>query len=108
MAIGRALVNMPATAGKGEVVTVKTLVSHPMETGYRPGPDGKLLPRDIIERLTCRYGGREVFRMDLYPAIAANPFVSFPVVATETGELEFRWTDQNGETRVERRTLTVT
>ena len=108
MALERALISMPATAARGEVVTVKTLIRHPMETGFRPGPDGRLYPRDIVNSFTCRYGGREVFRAELFPAIAANPLVAFPVLATDTGEIEFRWTDDKGETRVEKRMLTVT
>ncbi|MEJ1161909.1 thiosulfate oxidation carrier complex protein SoxZ [Prosthecomicrobium sp. N25] len=108
MPLDRALVNMPPNAARGEVVTVKTLIRHPMESGFRPGPDGKLLPRDIIASLVARYAGREVFRMELFPAIAANPLVAFPILATETGEVEIRWTDEKGEFRVERKTLTVT
>lgn len=108
MALNRAVVSMPETARPGETVTVKALVRHPMETGYRPGPDGKLIPRDIISLMTARYGGREVFRMELFPAIAANPLVAFPFRAVATGEVEIRWQDDKGETWVERRTLTVT
>jgi sulfur-oxidizing protein SoxZ len=108
MPLERALINMPTTAQKGEVVVVKTLIRHPMESGFRPGPDGKLLPRDIVNAVAARYGGREVFRVELFPAIAANPLVTFTLVAAETGDVEVRWTDDNGETRVERKTLTVT
>jgi hypothetical protein len=53
-----------------------------METGYRPGSDGKRLPRDIIQRFSCRYDGDTVFAADLYPAISANPFLAFHTVAT--------------------------
>lgn len=108
MALSRAVVSLPDQARPGETVLVKTLIRHPMETGYRPGPDGTLYPRDIIRTLTARYGGREVFRMELFPAIAANPLVVFPVLALATGEIEIRWEDEKGAAWVERKTLTVT
>ncbi|MBM3485415.1 MAG: thiosulfate oxidation carrier complex protein SoxZ [Alphaproteobacteria bacterium] len=93
----RPLVHVPATARKGAVITIKTLIAHPMETGYRPDENGRLIPRDIIGELVCRYNGKEVFRAELAPAIAANPYVAFTTVATETGTLEFRWTDLTGK-----------
>ena len=88
----RALINVPARARKGEVIEVKALVSHPMESGYRVGFNGAMIPRDIIQLFTCAYNGVEIFRADLSPAISANPFFSFPIVATESGRLTFRWT----------------
>jgi sulfur-oxidizing protein SoxZ len=94
--MARALINAPKTARRGEVIEIRTLVSHPMETGYRPGPEGRLLPRDIIERFTCVYNGVEVFRADLHPAVSANPFLVFTTVATESGTLTFTWTGDNG------------
>lgn len=105
--MARALVNVPKTARRGETVEVKVLIAHPMETGYRPGPNGRMLPRDIIERLTCTYGGEEVFRAELSPAIAANPFLTFTVVATETGTLALTWTGDNGFSQTETAAITV-
>jgi sulfur-oxidizing protein SoxZ len=67
-----------------------------METGYRHDNMGKPIPRDIITQLTCSYNGEEIFRADLYPAIAANPFVTFHTVATESGTIAFEWTGDNG------------
>jgi sulfur-oxidizing protein SoxZ len=99
---------MPKAAKKGDIVEIKTLITHPMETGYRRDDVGKAVPRDIIGLFTVTYAGTEVFRMDLFPGIAANPFVAFTTVATETGELVFTWTDEKGEVHVERATLTVT
>ena len=69
----RTLINMPKTARRGEVIEIRVTIGHPMETGYRPGADGKRLPRDIIQRFSCRYDGETVFAADLYPAISANP-----------------------------------
>ena len=106
--MARALVNAPKTARRGDVIEIRTLISHPMETGYRPGPEGRLLPRDIIERFTCTYNGVEVFRADLFPAIAANPFLAFFTVATESGTLKFSWTDDIGAVQTETVQITVT
>lgn len=94
--MARALINVPAKAKKGEVIAIKTLISHEMETGYRHDNVGKPIPRDIIGLFVCTYNGQEVFRAELYPAIAANPFLSFFTVATVSGTIEFKWTGDNG------------
>jgi sulfur-oxidizing protein SoxZ len=94
--MARALVSVPARARRGEVVEVKALVEHPMETGYRRTQTGAPIPRDIIRLLVVTYNGAEVFRAELHPAIAANPFFAFSTVATESGTLEFHWTGDNG------------
>jgi sulfur-oxidizing protein SoxZ len=91
-----ALINVPARAKRGEIIEIKTLMSHIMETGYRRTAAGELIPRDIITSFTCRYNGVEIFRADLFPAIAANPFISFFTVATESGKFEFDWTGDRG------------
>ena len=105
--MARVLINLPALAKRGEVIEIKTLIAHPMETGHRVGPTGTAIPRDIINRFLCTYNGAEVFRAELFPAIAANPFIAFFTVATETGELAFSWTDDRGETQTEVRQITV-
>jgi sulfur-oxidizing protein SoxZ len=92
----RALINVPPKAKRGQVIEIKTLISHTMETGFRPDNMGKPIPRDIITQLTCSYNGEEIFRADLYPAIAANPFVTFHTVASESGTIAFEWTGDNG------------
>lgn len=106
--MARAIIEAPQTARRGEVIAVRVLIAHPMETGYRPGADGRVLPRDIIRRFTCRYGGEVVFAAELAPAISANPYLSFHVAATESGTLEFEWQGDNGFAQVERRALQVT
>jgi sulfur-oxidizing protein SoxZ len=105
--IGRALVHVPTTAKRGEVIEIKAMVAHVMETGYRIGVTGKPIPRDIIDQFVCTYNGEVVFRAELFPAIAANPFISFFTVATESGTIAFSWTDQHGETRVQTAKITV-
>lgn len=105
--MARALINVPATAKMGEAVEIKVLIQHPMETGFRTGMDGKLIPRDIIQRFSCTYGGQEVFTADLHPAVAANPFFSFFTLATESGPLVFKWTDNAGKEESETATIAV-
>jgi sulfur-oxidizing protein SoxZ len=87
---------VPARARRGEIIEIKTLVSHPMETGYRRTQLGARIPRDIVRLFVCSYNGVEIFRAELHPAIAANPFIVFPTIATESGTLTFQWTGDNG------------
>lgn len=105
--MSRVVVNMPASAKKGEAIEIRTLAGHAMETGFRRTERGELIPRDIITRFVCLYNGVEVFRAELHPAIAANPLVTFHTVATESGTLEFRWSGDNGYAAIHRATLTV-
>jgi sulfur-oxidizing protein SoxZ len=93
-----ALINVPARAKRGEIIEIKTLMSHIMETGYRHTATGEVVPRDIITNFSCRYNGVEIFRADLFPAIAANPFITFFTVATESGKLDFEWIGDRGFT----------
>ena len=103
----RVLITLPASARRGEVIEVRVTIAHPMETGYRPGADGQVVPRDILRRFACRYNGETVFSAQLHPALAANPYLSFHTVATESGTLEFEWLGDKGFTQVERRQLQV-
>jgi sulfur-oxidizing protein SoxZ len=91
-----ALINVPKKAKRGDVIEIKTLMSHIMETGYRHTTSGKIVPRDIITSFACRYNGEEIFRADLFPATAANPFISFFTIATESGKFDFEWIGDNG------------
>lgn len=94
--MANAIIKVPQRAKRGEVIEIKTLVSHIMETGFRYSTTGTHIPRDIITSLVCRYNGVEIFRTDLYPAFAANPFITFFTTATESGTIEFEWTGDNG------------
>lgn len=97
----------PTTARKGEIVEIKTLIQHHMETGHRRDNMGRPIERDIISSLVVTYSRTEVFRAELGPGIAANPFFAFSTIAAETGELVFTWTDEKGAATVEKRLLTV-
>ena len=105
--MARAIVNVPPKAKRGQVIEVKALVGHVMETGYRHTELGKLIPRDIIRLFTCTYNGEEIFRADFHPAVAANPLIEFTTIATESGKLEFRWTGDNGFSASESAAITV-
>ena len=91
-----ALINVPPKAKRGDIIEIKTLMSHIMETGYRRTAAGDPVPRDIITSFTCRYNGQEIFRADLFPAIAANPYFEFTVKVEESGTFTFAWTDDDG------------
>lgn len=91
-----ALINVPAKAKRGDIVEIKTLMSHIMETGYRHTTTGEVIPRDIITGFICRFNGTEIFRADLFPAISANPFITFFATVTESGKFEFEWSGDQG------------
>jgi sulfur-oxidizing protein SoxZ len=105
--MARVLINLSPRAKRGEIIEIKTLIAHPMETGYRLDNTGAPIPRDIIKRFACTYNGDEIFRAELFAAVAANPFIAFFTTAIESGELVFSWTDDHGETQTEVREITV-
>lgn len=107
MAKSKPRVKAPRKAKVGDVMEIKTLISHPMETGLRKGKDGKPIPRRIINKFEAAYNGRPVFQAELEPAISANPYLSFPVKADESGTLEFKWTDDNGDVYTAKKKLKV-
>lgn len=91
------LINVARRAKRGDILEIKTLIGHHMLTGYQSDEEGNVIPRDIIHLFVCTYNGEEVFRAELFPAIAANPFISFTTRATESGRLDFAWTPDTGE-----------
>ncbi len=84
---------VPATAKKGEVVEIKTLITHPMESGQRKDADGKLVPRLIVNSLKVTYNDKKVVDITMEPAVAANPYMAFFLRVEESGMLKFTWTD---------------
>ncbi len=105
--MARALITMPRTAKRGDVIEIRALIGHPMETGYRPGADGVVQKRDIIRRFSVRYDGEQVFAAELHPAISANPYIAFHTITTVTGTLVFLWEGDNGFSHTENVLLTV-
>ena len=95
MLIGR--VQVPPTVRKGEAFEVRVLVQHAMETGFRRDMNGRAIPINILDKVACRYAGREVFRAELGSGMSANPYLSFFLRADVSGELEVEWSDDRGE-----------
>jgi sulfur-oxidizing protein SoxZ len=106
--MARTLIKAPAVAKRGESVEIRTLIQHPMETGFRPGADGKILPRNIIRRFACYYNEVLVFEAELFSAIAANPYLNFYTLATESGTLRLQWEGDNGFSQTESLAIAVT
>ena len=107
MAKPKPRVKLPKSASAGEVITIKTLISHKMESGQRKGKDGKIIPRQIINKFTCEFNGKPVFSCDIEPAISANPYFEFNAKVMESGSFKFTWLDDNGETYAIDRSITV-
>ena len=105
--MGAARVRMPESAKRGEVIEIRTLVQHPMESGFRLDNTGREIPRHIIESFDCTYSGREIFRAKLHPAVSTNPFFTFYTVASESGELVFTWKDDQGGEATVKQSITV-
>ncbi len=100
-------IKLPDSARAGDVIEIKTLVTHVMETGNRKDKDGKAIPRDILNLFVAKFGDREVFRAELGPGISANPFISFQMRVPGPGTFEFSWTDDSGAVTVETMPLNV-
>ena len=101
-------VNVPSSATRGEIFVVRSLITHPMETGLRKDEQGEIIPRKIINSFTCRYNGEIVFKTELHEAIAANPYIEFHVRAVESGTLDYVWEEDGGAVFTLQSTLTVT
>ncbi|MAS06217.1 MAG: thiosulfate oxidation carrier complex protein SoxZ [Ahrensia sp.] len=96
MAAVKPRVKVPKSASAGEVITIKTLISHPMESGQRKDNDGNPIPRQIINKFTCEFNGQAVFSCDIDPAVSANPYLEFTAKVNEAGTFKFTWVDDDG------------
>lgn len=105
--MARARIAIPRTVRRGDVIEIKTLITHPMETGFRMDSMGARIPRNIITDFSCRFRGEVVFAAKLQPGIAANPYLTFFLRVQGDGVLEFNWTGQNDFTWSEARELRV-
>jgi len=101
-------IKLPSSAKKGEVIEIKTLIAHPMETGLRKDADGKVIPRKIINKFTCEFNGKPVFSADIEPAVAANPYMQFTAKVEESGTFRFTWVDDDGTVTTADQAITVT
>lgn len=94
-------------AKKGDLVEVKALVSHVMESGQRKDPSGNAIPRKILNRFSCTVAGREVFSAEFEPAVSANPYIQFKFKAQESGPVVLTWIDDDGSKIVGEDKITV-
>ncbi len=107
--MARTLINIPKEAKRSETIEIKALIMHIMETGYRHSPDtGELVPRNILNHFVCSFNGNELMSVEFSPAIAANPFLSFFMTATQSGVFTLSWVGDDGNTQTETARLTVT
>ena len=105
MMLGR--IQVPPKVTKGEPFEIRVLVQHPMETGFRRDMSGATIPVNVVDKLTCRIGGREVFSAVLGTGIAANPYLVFTAVAEASGNVEVEWSDDRGDKGVTSAPLVV-
>jgi sulfur-oxidizing protein SoxY len=87
---------VPAQVSRGEIVEIKTMISHRMETGLRIDVAGNPIPRRIINQMSCSCDGKPIFAADLAPAIAANAYLTFCMLARASRVLEFVWREDGG------------
>jgi sulfur-oxidizing protein SoxY len=101
-------VAVPPAAPRGQIVSVRSVIEHPMETGLRLDSRNQFVPLRIIETFTCRYNGATVLRALLEPAIATNPYLAFSLAARESGPVEFEWVDTTGDVYADKASIDVT
>jgi sulfur-oxidizing protein SoxZ len=100
-------VKVPKTAAVGDVITIKTLISHKMESGQRKDDDGNLIPRSIINRFTADFNGQNVIDVVIEPAVSTNPYFEFEAKIPEAGEFKFAWCDDDGSVYEESKSIAI-
>ena len=103
----RPRVRVPGSASAGDVITIKTLISHTMESGQRKDGDGNVIPRSIINRFTCDFNGQNVIDVEMLPAISTNPYFEFDATVPESGTFAFTWYDDDGSVYEDSKDITV-
>ena len=107
MATPKPRVKLPKTASKNEIVTIKSLISHDMESGQRKDSSGKIIPRKIINKFTCEFNGKTVFGCNIEPAVSANPYLEFTAKVPENGTFKFTWVDDDGSVYTDEQQIKV-
>ncbi len=107
MADSKPRVKVPESAAAGEVIVIKTLISHTMESGQRKDKDGNVIPRKIINKFTCEFNGKPVFACDIDPAVSANPYFEFKAKVAESGTFKYAWVDDDGTVNTAENSITV-
>ena len=105
--MARTLLYVPREARAGEVIEIRALIQHPMETGYRQGLQNTPLPRDLVRRVECHFDGTLVFAADLHAAVAANPYLAFFMRVERSGTLTVTWRGDGGLEQRASQALTV-
>jgi sulfur-oxidizing protein SoxZ len=105
--MGKTRIKIPTAATKGQIVEIKALTEHPMESGQRKDAEGKQIPRKILNRMVCTFNSKPVFEAKMQPGISANPYMAFFARVEESGTFEFTWTDDDGSTFTEKANITV-
>lgn len=100
-------VKVPKSAAAGDMITIKTLISHKMESGQRKDKEGNLIPRSIINRFTCEFNGQLVIDVTMEPAISTNPYVQFESLVPEAGDFVFTWYDDDGSVYDETKSIAI-
>lgn len=100
-------VKVPSSASAGETITIKTLISHQMESGQRKDSSGNIIPRSIINRFTCEFNGEMVIDVVLAPAISTNPYFEFDAKVPASGDFVFTWYDDDGSVYTDTKSITV-
>jgi len=100
-------VKVPKSAAAGEVITIKTLISHKMESGQRKDSDGNVIPRQIINKFEAAFNGEPVFSADIHAAVSANPYLEFTAKVNESGKFTFAWTDDDGSVYTDEKEIAV-
>ena len=100
-------VKVPRSAAAGEAITIKTLISHKMESGQRKDSDGNVIPRSIINRFTADFNGQNVVDITIEPAVSTNPYFQFEAVVPESGEFVFTWYDDDGSVYETKKSITI-
>ena len=97
MATAKPRIKIPKSAAAGDIITIKTLLSHKMESGQRKDKEGEVIPRMIINKFSCEFNGNPVFSCDIDAAVSANPYFEFSARVDEAGTFKMTWVDDNGE-----------
>ncbi len=100
-------IKLPEKTAVGDVIEIRALINHVMETGNRKDAAGNIIPRNIVKSLTVTFGSVTVFKAEFGPGISSNPFVAFHMRVPGPGEFVFTWEDDGGVKTVERTPLFV-
>ena len=94
--IGDARIRLPDRIARGDIITVNSIVAHPMDTGFFRTKDGDPIPAYFISEVVITYGRDEVARFEWTSGISRDPVVSFTLRADREAPLAITWKDNKG------------